>query len=132
MPYRKLDVYQKAYNEALEIHKITLTFPDSEKFAMAQQMRGASKSIPVMIAEGMGKQESADDVRRFVRMALGSCDEMRVWLDFARDLKYLDQTVYKVHYDRYCEIGRMLNGLIKRFGPSKPMILSQKSQSLNQ
>ena len=57
---------------------------------MAQQLRAASKSIAVNIAEGMGKQESPAEVKRFIRIAIGSCDQTRVWLEFARDLSYLN------------------------------------------
>jgi four helix bundle protein len=68
------------------VHSLTLSFPQIEQYAMAQQLRNATKSIAVNIAEGMGEQESAADVRKFIRIALGSCDETRVWLEFAKDL----------------------------------------------
>ena len=116
MPYHRLDVYQKAYQLALEVHRISLGFPKIEQYGLAQQLRGSSKSIPANIAEGMGKQESAADVRRFIRMALGSCDETRVWLEFARDLGYLEPGMQGQFEQRYQEIGRMLQGLIKRYG----------------
>ena len=55
MPYHRLDVYQKAYELALEVHRMSLEFPKLEQYGLAQQLRGSSKSIPVNIAEGMGK-----------------------------------------------------------------------------
>jgi four helix bundle protein len=82
---------------------------------MAQQLRNATKSIPVNIAEGMGKQESAADVRKFIRIALGSCDETRVWLEFAKDLGYIEVEAYTGFDERYREIGRMLRGVLKRY-----------------
>ena len=66
-------------------------------------------------AEGMGKQGSPKDVVRFVRMALGSCDETRVWLDFARDLGYIDAQIHSQCDEGYREIGRMLTGLVKKW-----------------
>ena len=77
MPYHRLDVYRKAYQLALEVHRMSLEFPKLEQYGLAQQLRASSKSVPVNIAEGMGKQESAAEVRRFVRIAIGSCDETR-------------------------------------------------------
>ena len=115
MPYHRLDVYQKAYQLALEVHRISLEFPKLEQYGLAQQLRGSSKSIPVNIAEGMGKQESPAEVKRFVRIAIGSCDETRVWLEFARDLGYLNALQHKALEERYQEVGRMLQGLIKRY-----------------
>ena len=114
MPYHRLDVYQKAYQLALEIHRLSLDFPKIEQYGLAQQIRGSSKSIPVNIAEGMGKQESPADVKRFIRIAMGSCDETRVWLEFARDLGYLDANLQPSLNMRYQEIGKMLRGVIKR------------------
>ncbi len=37
-----LDVYQRAYELALKIHKISLTFPQTERYALASQMQRAS------------------------------------------------------------------------------------------
>ena len=74
MPYHRLEVYRKAYRIALEVHGISLGFPKIEQYGLAQQMRGSSKSIAANIAEGMGKQESPADVRRFLRIAISHCD----------------------------------------------------------
>ena len=115
MPYHRLDVYQKAYQLALEVHRISLGFPQLEQYGLAQQLRASSKSIPVNLAEGMGKQESPAEVKRFVRVAIGSCDETRVWLEFARDLGYLEVPQQNALEERYQEVGRMLQGLIKRY-----------------
>ena len=115
MPYHRLDVYQKAYRLALEIHKMTLGFPKHEQYELASQLRRSSKSICANIAEGMGKQESGADVRRFIRIAVGSCDESRVWLEFARDLGYIQPREQAALDERYREIGRMLQGVLKRY-----------------
>ena len=63
----------------------------------------------------MGKQDSKADVKRFVKIAIGSCDETRVWLEFAKDLGYLTQEGYSNYNRRYQEVGRMLSGIVKRY-----------------
>ena len=115
MPYHRLQVYQKAYQLALEIHKLSLGFPKVEQYGLAQQIRASSKSIVVNIAEGMGKQESPADVQRFIRISIGSCDETRVWLEFAKDLGYCEAKMYAEFDMRYQEVGRMLTGVVKRY-----------------
>ena len=115
MPFHRLDVYKKSYGLALEVHKLTLSFPKSEQYDLARQLRNATKSIPVNIGEGMGRQESPKDVLHFIRIALGSCDETRIWLDFARDLGYIRPELHKLLDERYREVGRMLTGLRKRW-----------------
>ena len=49
---------------------------------LASQLRRSSKSICANLGEGMSKQASSKDVVRFLRMALGSCDETRIWLKY--------------------------------------------------
>ena len=115
MPYHRLVVYQKAYALALEVHRVSLNFPKIEQYELANQLRRCTKSLPVNIAEGMGKQESKADVRKFIRIAMGSCDESRVWLEFAKDLGYIDETKYKHYEEAYREVGRMLHGVIERY-----------------
>ena len=115
MPYHRLDVYQKSYQLALEVHRMTMGFPKAEQYEMGGQIRRSSKSIPVNIAEGMGKQGSVKDVKKFITIALGSCDETKVWLEFAKDLGYIKEEEFKVLSERYNEVGRMLRGLLNRY-----------------
>jgi four helix bundle protein len=115
MPYHRLEVYQKAYRLALEVHSMSLAYPKIEQYGLAQQIRASSKSIAANIAEGMGKQESPADVKRFIRMAIGSCDETRVWLEFSKDLGYIDEGVRARCEAGYQEIGRMLRGVIRKY-----------------
>ena len=113
--FEKLEVFQRAYTLSLAIHKRSLTFPALEQRELASQLRRSSKSICANIGEGMSKQASNRDVLRFVRMAIGSCDETRIWLKYAVDLGYLQATDYEQYHLAYCEIGRMLAGLAKRW-----------------
>ncbi len=46
MPYERLDVYQKSYQFALEVHRMSLQFPKLEQYELASQLRRSSKSIP--------------------------------------------------------------------------------------
>ena len=45
MPYHRLDVYQKAYQLALEVHRISLEFPKLEQYGLAQQVRASSTMV---------------------------------------------------------------------------------------
>tara|TARA_B100000315_G_C14183134_1_gene409843 strand:- start:113 stop:463 length:351 start_codon:yes stop_codon:yes gene_type:complete len=115
MPYWNLDVYRKAYDLALEIHRNSLNFPKHEQHELASQLRRASKSIPVNLVEGMGKHASSKDVKRYIKIAMGSNDEVRLWLKFSKDLSYLPEESYQDLSVRYEEVGKMLGGLLKRY-----------------
>ena len=108
----ELEVFQRAYRLSLEVHRASLDFPRIEQFALADQVRRASKSICANIAEGFGKQrQSRSEFRRFVMMAIGSADEMQVWTLYCRDLGYVGSEVAERWQGEYREIARMLQGL---------------------
>jgi four helix bundle protein len=50
--YKELKVWQKAMDLVVEIYSLTRGFPQDELFALTNQMRRASVSIPLNIAEG--------------------------------------------------------------------------------
>ncbi len=52
--YKDLRVYQRSYELALEIHKITMKFPAHERQELGSQLRRAATSVPINIAEGYG------------------------------------------------------------------------------
>ena len=85
-----LDVHKIAYFLSLEIHKATLEMPKIEQYALADQLRRSTKSICANIGEGYGRQrQSSAEFKRFFVIAIGSCSESLVWLDYARDLGYI-------------------------------------------
>ena len=51
-------------------------------------------------------------------MALGSADEMRVWLRYCKDLELIEAAAWQEWRDAYQEIARMLQGLISRLTKS--------------
>jgi four helix bundle protein len=112
--FEDLEVFKRAYRLSLEMHKASLGFPAAEQRALADQIRRASKSICANLAEGWGRRGFAPaDFRRFVTMAIGSADEMRVWLRYALDLGYVDQPTWRAWRDECLEISKMLQGLRK-------------------
>ena len=113
--FEDLEVFRRAYRMSLEVHRASLDFPRIEQFALADQVRRASKSICANIAEGFGKQrQSRSEFHRFLMMATGSADEMQVWVLYARDLGYVGGDVAERWRGEYREIARMLQGLSRR------------------
>ena len=112
--FEDLEVFRRAYALSLEVHRMSLDFPRVEQFALADQVRRASKSICANLAEGFGKQrQSRSEFRRFVMMATGSADEMQVWTLYCRDLGYIGEEVAERWRGEYREIARMLQGLYR-------------------
>ncbi len=96
----------------MEVHRASLIFPDIEQRAIADQVRRASKSICANVAEGFAKQaHSKAEFRRYLTMALGSADEMRLWARNCLDLGYIKESMWRHWRDEYTEIAKMLHGL---------------------
>ena len=114
--FEDLEVYQRGYRLALELHKLSLNFPKIEQYALADQVRRASKSVCANIAEGFARQRSSSaDFHRFIVLALGSSDEMKVWLNFCSDLGYLSPEDAKRMREEYSIVARMLHGLMNKW-----------------
>ena len=112
--FEELEVFKRAYRISLEIHRTSLAFPKIEQHALADQIRRCSKGICANLAEGFAKSSSSKaELRRFLSMAIGSADEMRVWLRYCRDLEYVSESQWQAWRDEYQEIARMLQGLAK-------------------
>ena len=119
--FEELEVFQRAYRVSLEVHRRSLAFPAREQGALADQLRRASKSICANLAEGFGKQRlSRAESRRFLMMAIGSADEMRVWLRYALDLGYIEDATWQAWRDDYHEIAKMLQALHTKSGTRSP------------
>jgi four helix bundle protein len=114
-----LEVFQRAYLISLEVHRVSLKFPKIEQHGLADQIRRASKSICGNIAEGFGKQRrSSAEFKRYLLMAIGSADEMQVWLRYCCDLEYVDQKMSAAWRDEYRQIAKMLQALYTAWGAS--------------
>lgn len=112
--FEDLEVFKKAYRISLELHKVTLKLPREEQYGLADQMRRASKSICANLAEGFGKQSlSKPEFKRFILMAIGSADEMRVWIRYCLDLGYIGDSEWQKWRLEYQDIAKMLTGLRK-------------------
>jgi len=113
--FEDLEVFQRAYRMSLEIHRESLKLPMIEQRVLGDQLRRASKSICANVAEGYGRQKrSKAEFKRFLQMAIGSSDEMRVWVRYALDLDYIDEAVWRRWRDEYQIITRMLQSLTSK------------------
>ena len=111
--YKDLAIYQKSYENALIMHKLTNTFPKHETYELSSQMRRAAISIPLNIAEGYGRKIHQNDFKNFLVVALGSCNEVNVLLDMISDLGYIANDEYVKLKDSYDHLGRQITKFIQ-------------------
>jgi four helix bundle protein len=97
----------------LAVYRITQGFPQEEKFGLTQQVRRASVSVMANIAEGT-KRRSDRDFSHFLNIAEGSLEEVKCYLILCKDLDYINENVFKDLFAKSEEIGKMLQGLMKK------------------
>lgn len=116
--YERLTVYQRSYAAALGVHRATQGLRENRD--LVDQLRRASRSIPANLAEGVNLSNSEVETKRFLGMAWRSCDEVRVWLRFCRDLELLPRTTVEPWEQEYLELGAMLYRLWQRWRHQPP------------
>jgi len=110
--FRELKVWQKAHKLTLAIYPATQSFPKDELYGLTSQIRRASSSIGVNIAEGAGKNSNVD-FARFLQIALSSASELEYHLLLSHDLGFLSPKPYEVFAGEVIEIKKMLTGFIQ-------------------
>lgn len=83
--FRRLRVWRKAHENALEVYKLTTGFPGDERFGLTSQMRRAAVSVPANITEGWGRRKPLDKMRVYNE---GSNEELKNFVVLAQDLGY--------------------------------------------
>lgn len=110
--FKRLQVWEKSHDLTLHIYKLTSQFPREEVYGLTSQVRRACASIPTNIAEGCGRESSAD-FARFLQIAMGSASETEYLILLAYDLKYLTGDQYAELIDTTIRVKKMLTALLK-------------------
>jgi len=113
--YGDLKVYRSAYGLAMQVFRLTKKFPKEELYSLTDQLRRASRSIAANIVEGWAKRHYENIFKRHLIDAIGSCDEVKIWLDFAVDCEYISHEERDSLAIAYGELGRMLHGLFENW-----------------
>ncbi|HME33424.1 MAG TPA: four helix bundle protein [Terriglobales bacterium] len=109
--FRNLSVWEKAHHFTLQVYQITERFPRTEMFGLTSQLRRASSSIAINLAEGCGRTQL--EFARFVQIAFGSASEVEYELLLAHDLGFISDDGYERLKSGVVEIKRMLNSLLR-------------------
>ena len=110
-----LDVFKLAHRLALEVYRVTESFPKTEQFGLTAQLRTAASSVPSNIVEG-AHRESRAEYRHFVVIARGSAGEASYRLLLAMDLTYLPRATGQQLREDYARVVQLLTNLIKSLG----------------
>ena len=107
----ELDVWKKARVLKNELKDVAEKFPPEEKYRLADQLIGSSRSITSNIAGGHGRYTYKDQVH-FCIQARGSLSETYNHLIDALDCRYINEEQLNYFKNQIDEVGRLLNGYI--------------------
>ncbi len=71
--------------------------------------------MPANIVEGWAKRAPTAEFKRYLQVAIGSCDETRMWLEMSKDEGYISETQWEELRSRFNRIGAMLQRLWKQW-----------------
>jgi four helix bundle protein len=109
--FQNWPVYQATQDVLVEAYKICGSLPKDSATGFRDQLRRASQSIPLNIAEGSSRYTGRDKAN-FFRIARGSVFECVAILDSVQKLRFVEQS-FEEEFKCLQTIGRMLSGLIK-------------------
>jgi four helix bundle protein len=106
----RLEVWKRSCRLAVDLYQ---TLSESREFGFRDQVTRSALSVPSNIAEGY-ERDSDRELARFLRIAKGSCGELRTQLYIGLEAGFIDSRQAKLMIQEAIEISRMLQGLIRR------------------
>ncbi len=86
---KDLRVYRKAYELAMDIFRLSWSWPKDEKNSLTDQVRRSSRSLCANIREAWAKRRYEAHFISKLTDADGENSETNTWLDFALGCNYL-------------------------------------------
>ena len=120
--HRELEVYQLAFEAAMEIFELTKGFPTEERYSLSDQIRRSSRSVCANLAEAWRKRRYEGAFLIKLSDAEAEAAETQTWLEFAVNCNYLDVDASRELYRTY---NRILGKIVTMIGNPSPWLLTK-------
>ncbi|MEM7551189.1 MAG: four helix bundle protein [Bacteroidota bacterium] len=110
--FEQLKVWQRAVDLTADIHKLTLSFPKDELFILTSQIKRASDSVALNIAEGSTGQ-TKKEFGRFLGIAIRSAIEVVTCLYIGKKRNLINNEQFEILYKELNAIVKMTQALRK-------------------
>jgi four helix bundle protein len=110
--FEDLEAWKISINLAVEIYKLTKSFPKEEVFSLTNQMRRASTSISANIAEGCGRYNYKEKLQ-FYKIANGSLLEVKSFCYLSQKLDYISIVELNNTIELIVSSQKLISGLIR-------------------
>lgn len=111
--YKELKIWQKGMALTKEVYRITESFPASEKYGLANQLRRAAVSIPSNIAEGQARSGTREFLQ-FLSHASGSLAELETQILLSIDLGYCSTQDVSLILREISELQKMMAAIRRK------------------
>lgn len=112
--YKNLNVYQDAKAFVVAVYKLLDSFPDTEKFALCNQIRRAAISVTSNIAEGVSRISNKEKIH-FLEIAYASLMEVDSQLDVSIELGYITIEQYNIIEEFVVCVRKQLSSLRNKY-----------------
>ena len=102
--HRDLEVYQLAFEAAMEIFEVTKGFPREEVYSLTDQIRRSSRSVCANIAEAWRRRRYEGSFVYKLNDSEAEAAETQTWLEFAVKCGYLEAEAARPLYGTYDHI----------------------------
>ena len=114
---KDLIVYQKAYDLAMRIYRVSSNFPSGERYSLTDQVRRACRSTCTNLREAWAKRRYEAHFTSKLTDCDGENAEIDTWLDFAMDCGHISAAEHRELVALQDEVGRMLGAMIQNPAP---------------
>ena len=125
--FRDLRVYQTSRDLVKTIYSVLAAYPSNEQYALCDQLRRASVSVPSNIAEGMSRSSDKEKAH-FIEISYGSLMEVLCQMEISKELNYVTEEQMKDIENQIIIIAKQLSKLRTTLSNSS---LNSKPQTLN-
>lgn len=110
--FENLRIWNQALDLTIEMNELTKLFPGFELYSLSNQIRRASDSVVLNIAEGCTGQSNRE-FGRFLGYALRSAVEVVSCIFIAKRKAYIEEETFRKFYSEYEELIKMITTLRK-------------------
>jgi four helix bundle protein len=111
--YKDLLIWQKGIDLVVEVYKAVKAFPREELYALSDQIKRSSVSVPSNIAEGQARQHTTE-FRQFLHVSLGSLAELDTQTIIANKLGYMSEKRLSSISNEITQLRKMMFSLISK------------------
>ncbi len=115
--FEDIDAWKAARVLTAEVYRVTASGDFARDFGLKDQIRRASISIMLNIAEGFDR-EGNNELRQFLAVAKGSVGEVRAALYIALDARFIDEEQFETIRKMTDDTGRLIGGFMRYLSTS--------------